>query len=325
MFDSGSLIEFLNIYLVENLTQSIVAASIVLPLMVWLVRPAAARIRYLLVPLILPVVSPPLYYLAVPGRQELWVIPLDRLLGLKQGLSFVMQWPAFTTVFGMALIVAAIYFLARGAVAVAAASYLPRRYSGLPPGQQKRVNVILAPLLARTGLRGPVILESPSPHLSCCAFGLRRPYLLVSRGLLESLDDEHLEGVVAHELAHFLRRDQFLNLGLLALRSFFFFNPFVHLLCRGISHEQELACDALAIRLGQRPITYAESLVLVWRQAFRSPDTWERATFGFFTQPALVRRRVTAVLEMNSPEGSERRPLLFAVTAFLTFVLFFVC
>lgn len=324
MFNSGSLVEFLNIYLVENLTQSIVAALIVLPMAAWLVKSPTARIRYLLVPLLLPVVCPPLYYILVPNRQDLPVIPLDRLLGLKQGLAFVSEWPAFATLFGLAIIVAASYSLCRGAIAVAATFYLPWRYPLLDRGQEARLSAMLAPLLARSRLRRPVMLESPSWHLSCCAFGLLQPYLLLSRGLLRGLDDAHLEPVVAHELAHFLRRDQLLNLGLVALRSFFFFNPLVHLLCRAIRQEQELASDVLALRLGQRPLTYAQSLVKVWRQGFGAPEVWEPATSGFLTS-ATVQRRVTAILKRGGTEGPERRPLLFAVTGALVVILFFVC
>lgn len=325
MFKSGSLVEFLNIYLVENLTESIVASLIVVPLVAWLVKSPAARVRYLMLPVVLPVVGPPLYYLLVPHRQELPVIPLDRILGLKQGLSFVTQWPAFTTVFAVVLSGAAAYFLARGAIAVASTFFLPRRFPGLGPGQKERVHAMLAPLLARSGLPMPVILETPSRHPSCCAFGLRRPHLLISSGLLKALDDVHLEAVMAHELAHFLRRDQGLNLGLLALRSFFFFNPLVHLLCWAIVQEQELAADAVAVRLGQRPLTYAESLLQVFRQAFRASDIWEPVASGFLGYGASIRRRIEAVLESGGLEAPHRRPLLFALTGSLFVILFFIC
>ncbi|MDP2727916.1 MAG: M56 family metallopeptidase, partial [Dehalococcoidia bacterium] len=230
-----------------------------------------------------------------------------------------------TTAFAIAFMVATLYFLTRATIAIAVAFYLPRRYPRLAHQQGRRLEGIIAPLLARFGLEQPTLLQSPSPYLSCCAFGLRHQYLLVSRGLLEGLDDEHLEAVLAHELAHFLRRDQYLNLVILALRSFLFFNPLVHLLCREISQEQELACDALAIRMGQRPLNYAQSLLIVCRQGSRVPTLWDPATSGFLTRSATMRRRVTAVLERGGMEGPERRPLLFAVTGSLSLGLFFVC
>lgn len=325
MFNSSSLVDFLNAYLVENLTQSLVAALIVVPISAWLVRSSRARIRYLLVPLLLPVFCPPLYYVLVPGRRDLPVIPLDRLLGLKQGLSFVSQWPEFTTVFTLAFLAATLYFLGRGAIALTAALYLPHRYPRPIPEQERRLDRLLAPLLARAGLPRPLILQSPSWHPYCCAFGFRRPYLLLSTGLLESLDDAHLEGVLAHELAHCLRRDPFLNLLLLTLRSFFFFNPLVHLLCRAVTQEQELACDALAIRLGQSPLTYAESLVKVWRQGFSVPALWKPAASGFLTEPAALHRRVIAVLEKKGLERAEYGRLLVVVTGSLLVGLFFIC
>lgn len=324
MFGLISPIELLNVYIVESLAQSIVASLLVLPVVVFFVKSPAARVRFLLAPLVLPAVGPPLYYLLVPNRQQLPVIPLDRLLGLKHGLSFVSQWPAFTTAFAIAFILATLYFLTRGAVAMAVASYLPRRYARLTLQQGRRLGGLIAPLVARSRLANPILLLSPSPYPSCCAFGLRRPYLLVSRGLLECLDDEHLEAVLAHEIAHFMRRDQYLTLAILALRSFLFFNPLVHLLCRAISQEQEMACDALAIRMGQRPLTYVQSLLRVCRQA-GVPSQWEPATSGFLTRSAIVHRRVTAILDRGGVEGPERRPLWLAVIGSLSVILFFIC
>jgi beta-lactamase regulating signal transducer with metallopeptidase domain len=324
VFSSSSLVELLNIYVVENVTHSLVAALVILPLVVWFVKPPAARIRYLLVPLLLPIFCPPLYYSLFPGRQELPVLPLDKLLGLGEGLSFLGQWPAFVMVFGAVLLLATLYFLVRGSIAVATTFYLPLRYPRLASGQKERIERMLAPLLARAGLSSPVILQSPSWQPLCCAFGLRRPYILLSRGLLEGWDDEHLEGVIAHELAHFLRRDQWLNLMLLALRSLFFFNPIVHLLCRAVAQEQELACDALALRLGQRRLTYAESLLKAWRQGPVVPALARPTVSGFLSQPAALRRRVLAVLD-GGAEGPGHGHLLVAVTAGLLVALFFVC
>ncbi len=319
-----SPIELLNVYIVESLAQSIVASLLVLPIVVFFVKSPAARVRFLMAPLLIPAVGPPLYYLLVPNRQQLPVIPLDRILGLKQGLSFVSQWPAFTTALAIAFVLVALYFLTRGAVAMAVASYLPRRYARLTLQQSRRLEGIMAPLVAGSQVASPALLLSPSPYPSCCVFGLRKPYLLVSQGLMEGLDDEHLEAVLAHEISHFVRRDQYLTLGLFALRSILFFNPLVHLLCRAITEEQEMACDALAIRLGQKPVTYVRSLLRVCRPA-SAPARWEPATSGFLTRSATLHRRVTAILERGGEEGPERRPLLLAVMGSLLVILFFIC
>ena len=325
MFNAGSLLDSINVYLAENLAQSIVAALLVLPLLLWVVKSPSARIRFLLVPLALPVVFPPVYYLLVPSRQELPVIPLDRILGLKQGLSFLSQWPDFTAALALAFGLATAYFLARGMLAAAAVIYLPRRYPKVDQVHEIRIERMLDRLVARRRMTRPALLQGPWPNLTCCSFGFRRPYLLLSRGLLEELDDEHLEGVVVHEMAHFLRRDQYLNLALLALRSFFFFNPVVQLLCRAIQEEEELACDALAVRLGVLPRTYAESLVKVWWSGPGPATRWEPATTGFLNTRSAVRRRVAAVLDRGGTDGPGHNRLLLALTSCLLILLFFVC
>ncbi len=60
--------------------------------------------------------------------------------------------------------------------------------------------------------------------------GLFRTAIHLSSALVDSLDDAQLKGVIAHEYAHVVRRDNLAIFAALALRDFLFIFPLSHLL-----------------------------------------------------------------------------------------------
>jgi beta-lactamase regulating signal transducer with metallopeptidase domain len=63
--------------------------------------------------------------------------------------------------------------------------------------------------------------------------------------LLRDLDRSNLERVLAHELAHVRRYDDWGNLLQQVVRAVWFMNPIVHIACRRLDVDREIACDDL--------------------------------------------------------------------------------
>jgi Zn-dependent protease with chaperone function len=97
--------------------------------------------------------------------------------------------------------------------------------------------------------------------------GTRRPQLVVGRELLEVLDDEELEGVLAHELAHVRRRDTPMATLLGVVRDLMFFVPGGGWAVRQLHRERELAADQLAVSVTRRPGALASGLLKVLDEA----------------------------------------------------------
>ena len=77
------------------------------------------------------------------------------------------------------------------------------------PGQFASLHATVERLVARAGLPKPAIYVLPSPGANAFATG-RNPQhsaVAVTAGLLQMLDEQELEGVLAHELAHIKNRD----------------------------------------------------------------------------------------------------------------------
>jgi Zn-dependent protease with chaperone function len=97
--------------------------------------------------------------------------------------------------------------------------------------------------------------------------GTRRPLLVVGAELVEVLDDEELEGVLAHELAHVRRRDTPVANLLGVVRDLMFFVPGGGWAVRQLHRERELAADQLAVSVTRRPGALASGLLKVLEEA----------------------------------------------------------
>lgn len=92
-------------------------------------------------------------------------------------------------------------------------------------------------------------------------FGLRTK-LLFPEKLLQSLHRRAQNTLIAHELAHYRRGDQFVRLLELAATACFWWHPVLWWSRSEIERTEEQCCDAVAVRLSAgRPRTYAEALL----------------------------------------------------------------
>jgi len=96
--------------------------------------------------------------------------------------------------------------------------------------------------------------------------GFLRPAILVPAGWFLNLPPDHVEALLAHELAHVLRHDYLVNLLQSLLEVLFFYHPGLWWLSGRIRQERELACDAFATRLTGDPLPLAQALTFLERR-----------------------------------------------------------
>jgi len=107
----------------------------------------------------------------------------------------------------------------------------------------------LAALAARAGLRRPVALLESARVAGPLVLGHLRPVILLPLGAVVSLSPNLLEALLAHELAHIVRRDYLLNLGLAVAEVLFFYHPAVWFMAHCLRAERENCCDDQAAAL----------------------------------------------------------------------------
>jgi bla regulator protein BlaR1 len=123
------------------------------------------------------------------------------------------------------------------------------------------------------GLRRHINLRLSREWMEPGILGILRPVLIWPEQLSPRLDDQHIEAILIHELAHAQRRDNLTAALHMLVEAAFWFHPAVWWIERRLVDERERACDETVVALGARPSIYAESLVKTARFCLESPLT----------------------------------------------------
>ncbi len=102
-------------------------------------------------------------------------------------------------------------------------------------------------------------------------FGIFHPLMLWPDRLSEQLENEHIEGILAHELVHVRRHDNLTAAIHMLVEIVFWFHPMVWRIESRMLQERERACDEAVVLLAGRPEVYAEGLLKACRFCAESP------------------------------------------------------
>lgn len=93
-------------------------------------------------------------------------------------------------------------------------------------------------------------------------YGWRRPAVLIPRTLVDAIPRDQWKGVLAHELAHWKRRDHWVRGLELVAGCLWWWNPVYWFVRHHLRHTAELACDAWVVwTMPDARKTYAKTLV----------------------------------------------------------------
>ena len=118
----------------------------------------------------------------------------------------------------------------------------------------------LLALAARAGLRRPIRMLESLRLRTPVVVGHLKPVLLLPAGLVTGLPADEVEALLAHELAHVLRRDYLVNVLQHVLDILFFFHPGLRWISACVRQEREHCCDDFAVALCGDSRNYARAL-----------------------------------------------------------------
>ncbi len=130
-----------------------------------------------------------------------------------------------------------------------------------PPAEQ----IVLAERISQREKLDVGLVMSDYPF--SFVWGFWRSKLVLSSGLLRTLNADELTGVLEHEAAHHARRDNMAKLLLSACSYASLAFPLSRLLLRWRAEEVELICDEVATARTTAPLDIADALVKLHRQA----------------------------------------------------------
>jgi len=247
--------------IVNHLWQSTLAVGIIAALVAML-RNHGAHVRYWLwwsasVKFLVPFAALALLGNKLGGaRAPLFDVSVLPAIGV---LAEPMRRPALWTPLAIALV--AIWAL--GALAIAS-SWIARarKVHALVRASVPCTTAMPAIARALDAARGPEVRTSPAlvePSL----VGIARPVLLLPRGIAERLTPAQLDAVIAHELAHWRRRDNLTAALHMLVEAVLWFHPLVWWIGARLVDERERACDEAVLRAGHDGRTYAEGILNV--------------------------------------------------------------
>lgn len=187
---------------------------------------------------------------------------------------------------------------------------------------------ILDRLVPALGVTYPRVVLVDDPPIGPCTVGVRPPTVILSSRLLGELDEDQLEGVLAHELAHVSRRDGILHWPSLVLRDLLAFNPVAHRIFDRLLVEREKDSDQRAAEATGRPGALAKALVdvalLAQGARLRPAPGSMSLRHNLMGRTPVVEERVIALLGGPVP-ASRLRPIGLALLAlFLALVRIYV-
>jgi bla regulator protein BlaR1 len=135
-----------------------------------------------------------------------------------------------------------------------------------------------------------------------------RPVILLPEGIAEQLVPSELETVLAHELCHIRRRDNFCAAIHMIVEAVFWFHPLVWCVGAHLVEERERACDEEVLSRGSHPEVYADAILNVCKLYAQSPLACVSGVSG-----ATIRRRIEAIMLNRSLQRlSHAKKLLLA-------------
>lgn len=160
--------------------------------------------------------------------------------------------PAFPLLVGGALLGVGVYGAASFCAQLGCTSALRNAVARVPSATAARL--YLSPRL-----EGRVIVVDERSLVSY-TIGFLRPRVVISNGLLETLDADEIQAVLSHEEGHLAGRDNFLILVAKTLAQAFVLVPGVRFSYARLRRALELAADSYARRTTGDPLVVASSL-----------------------------------------------------------------
>jgi TonB family protein len=189
-------------------------------------------------------------------------------------------------------------------------TWLTSRASDAGPQWQAAADIVRRRLGIRRRVR---IAVTPHPAL-LVTWGVIAPVILLPTSA-STWPPDRIQLVLAHEMAHLVRRDWLIQLLAETLRAVNWFNPLFWIACARLRRESEHACDDIVLELGTGGTAYASHLVDLARCFSAHGRTWLPAPS--IARPSTLERRVRALLNPQldrHPVSMQRR---FAVAAML--------
>jgi len=311
MFETNWLSAVFN-YVVESAIElALVFLAVKVVLRVGKLHDPAALGRFLLLPLIIPALLSPILHLVFPQLSHFAIIV--QIENAFPALGRVRLYEEFLSpVLIMAFLLILIYNLAWGL----AISLREVRHAF---GTDLNDKTTLTRLARKFDVAEPSIVVSERHPTCAYVFGWFHPVIALGKDWLLQLDPKEREAVLAHELAHYKRSDNWQMIIARTCCALMFFNPLAHHVYRELSEAREKAADDLALRVTRNPLALASALLKFWQMEASSIASISE---GFATRDNDLENRIRRLCDYDDVfPTTNANGLYYSLFVMLTLVL----
>lgn len=126
----------------------------------------------------------------------------------------------------------------------------------LPASWQNRLQAFCR----QAGIQKPIRLVESALIKIPTTIGFLKPVILFPMGLVTGMPRDQVEALLAHELAHILRKDYLVNILQNFLDILYFYHPGVRWVSTHVRSERENCCDDIAVSLSGDSVNVARAL-----------------------------------------------------------------
>ena len=178
---------------------------------------------------------------------------------------------------------------------------------------------IFTTLVDKVGARTDVTLRISTLATSPCVIGHFKPVVLLPLAVLMGMNQQQIEMILLHEIAHVRRNDYLLGFLQTTIKILFFFNPFLRWISNQIDKEREHACDDIAVAISKNPILFANTL-----KEFATMQLNQKNAMNI-TGNKLLLSRITRLFGSKAQATKSKYGLLASVLIILSGLIITLC
>ncbi|WP_310074408.1 M56 family metallopeptidase [Cellvibrio fibrivorans] len=178
---------------------------------------------------------------------------------------------------------------------------------------------LFATLAAKVGVNPNIELRISTMAITPCVIGYFKPVILLPISVLMGMNQQQIEVILLHELAHARRQDYAIGLVQTIIKTLFFFNPFLHWISHKIDKEREHACDDIAVAISKDPLLFANTL-----KEFANMNINQRSAMNI-TGNKLLLTRITRLFNKKQRATKSRYSLVASLLIIFSSVVITVC
>jgi beta-lactamase regulating signal transducer with metallopeptidase domain len=149
--------------------------------------------------------------------------------------------------------------------------------------------------------------------------GFLKPIILFPIGVINQLDTSETEAILAHELAHFVRKDLYINIIQNLMEAVLYYHPAIWWISANIKLERESCCDDLAVGYMGDNIHYARTLVKMQEIFHTGSPT---LALNFSKKESFFSNRIKRILNMTQTRNYLKEKIITSIVLVAALMFF---